>query len=373
MADISLSELAPLSALQQDFTPRVDCSPVGSAARRLATTYSFVVPIYNDEYLAEDFCLEFQDAFRGFLGVNSIEKHVELIFVDDGSMVSAGQLQALSTKFPFVRSVRFSRNFGHHIALSCGYALASGDLVGTLNVDMQDPPDQLPVLIQALFDDELDIVIGLRRKRQDAFLKRITSRLFIATLNALTGDSMPADFACARVMSRRFISAYNQLTEKSRFLPGLERWLGFRRGFVTIEHRERGNGKSSYNFAKRAAMAINSVISFSDLPLRMAAIWGFFVAGLGLVLGLGIIVEKLLLLDILPGYTSLASLILFFSGNQLGFTGILGIYLGRVLVEVQNRPLYVIESQHNFADKHSSVIQDQLVRLTPLHEATVNS
>jgi dolichol-phosphate mannosyltransferase len=346
---LALSDSHQRASLEVDFSPTVDCA-TGTNARYLTKSYSFVVPIYNDEYLAEEFCQNFDVVFRNFLKVDSIANRVELIFVDDGSPICTGRLKAISENFPFVRSVRLSRNFGHHIALSCGYALASGDVIGTLNVDMQDPPDQLPLLIKSLIDEDLDIVIGVRRSRQDSFHKKLTSRLFIAVLNSLTNDSMPLDFACCRVMSRRFVSAYNQFTEKSRFLPGLERWLGFRRGFVTVEHRERKQGKSAYNYAKRVAMAINSIISFSDAPLRLAAYAGFVVAGFGLVLVVCIIIQKFFVLDILPGYTSLVALILVFCGSQLGFTGILGIYLGRVLVEVQNRPLYVIESKHNFGD-----------------------
>ncbi len=315
---------------------------------RRKRTYSLVVPIYNDAYLAEEFCREFDLAFKNYLDVHAIKEHVELIFVDDGSPV-VGDLESLSLKYPFVRIIRLSRNFGHHIALTCGYKLAEGDIVGTLNVDMQDPPDQLGVLLDYMFSHNYDIVIGVRKNRTGSIQEAITSRLFVSILNLLTDDNIPVDFACSRVMSRRFINAYNKFTEKSRFLPGLEKWLGFKRGFAYIEQRPRKVGKSSYNFGRRFSMAMNSIISFSDLPLKIACVFGLGLAILGIALGVALIIEKIFFLDVLPGFTSLASLMLFFSGMQLIFIGVLGVYLGRILVEVQNRPLYVIESQHNFA------------------------
>lgn len=320
---------------------------------RRKRSYSFVVPIYNDHYLAEAFCRELESAFIDYLQFPTIAEQVELIFVDDGSPIR-GDLESLTLRFPFVRVVRLSRNFGHHIALSCGYRMAKGDVVGTLNVDMQDPPRELKVILDCMFENKYDIVIGVRKNRLGSLQEALTGRLFVTVINFLTSDNLPVDFSCTRVMSRRFIDAYNQFGEKCRWQPGLERWLGFSRGFVKIEHQERKVGKSSYNFKKRLALAMNSIISFSDMPLKIASVVGMSLAMMGIFLGVALIIQKIFFLDILPGFTSIASLMLFFSGMQLIFIGIVGIYLGRILVEVQNRPLYVIESTHNFKSAESA-------------------
>ena len=202
--------------------------------------YSFIVPIYNDAYLAEEFCQEYLKVFQQHLRVEDIEPHTELIFVNDGSRDdSAETLARLAARFSFVRVINLSRNFGQHIALSCGYRHASGKFVGMLNVDMQDPPDQIPMLLRDIEGTNCDIVFGLRRKRAGSKVDTLTSQFFGVMLNKLTGYNVPLNIATLRVMNRRFVDAYNSLNGSSRYLPGLESWLGFKHGYVDITHQER--------------------------------------------------------------------------------------------------------------------------------------
>lgn len=311
--------------------------------------YSFVVPIYKDGSLADAFCEEFEKTFRRYLGVDDISRRVELIFVNDGSPDdSAEHLRALCEKRDFVKAISLSRNFGQHTALSCGYEHATGEYVGSINVDMQDPPDQLPVLLDRMKKGDVDIVIGLRKERRDPFFKRFTSLVFHYIISKLTGYPIPLNMATVRVMNRLFVNAYNSLTEKSRFLPGLEGWLGFRRGYVEIEHAERQAGKSSYNFSKRFLMALDSIISFSDLPLRMVVLVGTCIAIVGLALTLLLVIQKLFFVNFQAGYTSTVAIIVLFGGVQMLVVGLASLYVGRILKEVQNRPLYVVQERMNF-------------------------
>ena len=230
--------------------------------------YSFVVPIYNDAELANTFCLEFQEAFQSFLKTDTIKDVVELIFVNDGSpnlnaMIVLGDISA---NYKFVKIVELSRNFGQHIALSAGYANSAGEYVGMLNVDRQDPPSELIKLIVEIEKGENDVVYGLVEKRETGFFNKLTSRWFNKTLNFLTQSKVPLNVATIRIMNRKFVNAYNSLTEKSRYLPGLENWIGFSKGYVSTLHQARKEGKSSYNFKKRVAMAVESIVSFSDFP-----------------------------------------------------------------------------------------------------------
>jgi glycosyltransferase involved in cell wall biosynthesis len=310
--------------------------------------YSFVVPIFNDAYLAEDFCQEYLEVFQKHLGLVDISSQVELIFVNDGSHDDAAQMLAtIPARYSFVRVINFSRNFGQHIALSCGYQHARGQFVGMLNVDSQEPPDQIPALLQHIETTDCDIVFGMRRRRAGSAADSLTSRLFGLILNKLTGYDVPLNVATIRVMNRRFVAAYNSLSESSRYLPGLESWLGFKRGYVEVDHHERKRGRSTYTFGRRLAMAAEAVISFSDLPLKLTVLTGFVVVFLSFLLAFALVIQKLFFVDVQLGYTSTVCLIVFLGGVQLSVIGMASLYIGRILREVQGRPLYVIRDTVN--------------------------
>ncbi len=311
--------------------------------------YSFVVPIYKDASLAEAFCNAFLATFKEHTQLESIEQKAELIFVNDGSGVEQTSiLNVLVKKYPFVKVIELSRNFGQHIALSCGYRYASGSFVGMMNVDMEDPPNQIPVLLKPLEAGECDIALGMRINRTHGFFNNITSLFFHNFFNAITGYKIPYLASTVRIMNRQFIDAYNSFTEKSRYIPGLEQWLGFRHLYCPIETQPRKVGNSSYNFKRRLKMALDSIITFSDIPLRFAAVLGFGLSFLGFVSILLIVYSKLFLINYLPGFSTSISLILLIGGIQIFFIGMASLYIGRILKEVQNRPLFVIRQMLNF-------------------------
>jgi len=311
---------------------------------------SIVVPIYNDAMLADDFCREFEIVFQNYFNETNIKEEVELIFVNDGSTNdSITALKSIVKKYSFCKVIDLSRNFGQHIALTAGYANASGDYVGMLNVDMQEHPKEIVKFLDHFKNNpETDFVLGLRKYRKDNFINKITSRLFIKVMNKLTGDKTPLNSSTVRVMNRKFVNAYLSLNEKSRYLPGLENWLGFKHGYVEVEHTSRTSGKSSYNMRKRIKMAVNAILSFSDLPLRVAVSVGFVVALSGFFMTLFLLIQKLFLRNMQPGYTSTVSLIVFFAGFQIIVIGLASLYIGRILREVQNRPLFIINEKINF-------------------------
>jgi dolichol-phosphate mannosyltransferase len=309
----------------------------------LLMLYSFVVPIYNDGALARDFCVEMGSVFRKYLGHDDLARDLEVIFVDDGSSNDSPQLlKQTCDEFSFAKCVLLSRNFGQHIATSAGYRAASGEYVGTLNVDMEEPPRFLPDLLDALKQGEYDIAGGHHQGRPVRFATRVTSSLFSRVMSRLTGYQIPIKATTMRIMTRRAADVYNGLTEKSRYIPGLEGWLGLRYVRVPIEQQPRKAGKSSYNFRRRLRMAYSSVISFSDFPLRLAVKFGMFVAGIGMLLALGLILQKIFGASVLPGYTSTFAAIVFLGGVQIAVTGVASLYIGRILAEVQQRPLFVV-------------------------------
>ena len=308
--------------------------------------YSFIVPIYNDGELVDEFCIEFNKVFQKFLSTDEIASFVELILIDDGSNNNSfAFLEDASKKFTFIKVISLSRNFGHHIAVSCGYELSSGEYVGMLNVDMQDPPNQIPLLLNKIESEQLDIVWGVRIFNVANSSTRASSYIFHLILNKISGLSMPFHTATLRVMSRRFVTAYNMFSERVRFLPGLENWLGFKQGFVDINYQLRQKGKSSYTMKKKFILAFNSIIGFSNVPIVSGVIIGFGIACTGFLLMIIFILAKIFYKNILPGYVSLMSVILFLGGLQMVLLGIIGIYIGRILRETQQRPLYIIKDR----------------------------
>jgi dolichol-phosphate mannosyltransferase len=308
--------------------------------------YSFVVPIYNDGALARDFCVEMARVFRGYLGHDDLARDLEVIFVDDGSHNDSPELlKRACNEFAFAKAVFLSRNFGQHIATCAGFRAANGDYVGTLNVDMEEPPTCLPALLDALKQGGCDIVGGLHDGRPVGAFTRMTSYLFVTVMNRLTGYDVPKNATTLRIMTRRAAEVFNSLTEKSPFIPGLEGWLGMRYVRVPIQEQPRKAGKSSYNFRRRLRMAYKSVISFSDFPLRLAVKFGMSVALIGMLLAMGLLVKKWFG-DVLPGYTSTFVAIVFLGGVQIAVTGVASLYIGRILAEVQQRPLFVVRETY---------------------------
>ena len=308
---------------------------------------SIIIPIYNDAELVEDFI----NCFEPLTKINKLD-NFEVIFVNDGSSKDNEKLlnETISHLSSHYKVIHFSRNFGQHIALSAGYKYAVGDYICMLNVDMQDPPEEIFNLYSFIKENNLDIVYGLRELRKDPFLTKISSLAFNWILNKLTGNKTPLNVATVRVMSRRFIDAYNNFSEKTRYIPGLESWLGFESSYLPVCHKARKKGKSSYNFRKKLLMATESIISFSDLPLRMISIVGLILGLVGLLLTVFLIIAKFFFIDFQSGYTSIISTILLIGGFQISIIGLASLYIGRILKEVQNRPLYVIKELVNISD-----------------------
>lgn len=314
--------------------------------------YSIVVPIYNDGALAPELCYEIEKAFAAYLGSENVVSRIELIFVNDGSgNDSLNYLKHMAARYSFVRVIDLSRNFGQHIAIASGLAEARGNVILRMNVDMQDHPSQIPALLDALHAEQLDLVVGQYEVRESPWINRTTARLYFHLFRFLTGFSSPQNTAPLRAMSRRFVDAYNRLTERSRFPQGLDQWLGFDQKYVRIEHRPRTDGKSSYNFWSRLRLGVEGILYFSNRPLTLIAIFGFILSVVGLVFGAYVIIARLLWADLLPGYASLLSIGLIAFGIQLGCMGVVGLYVARIFSETQNRPLFLVKARYS----HDSV------------------
>ena len=308
---------------------------------------SIIVPIYRDGALVRDFCQSLEQT-KGELATAGVNRF-EVIFVADGIAEDIPHLRGVCAQFGFAKYIAFTRNFGQHIAISCGLTHSTGDLAVYMDVDMEDPPSELPKLIRELARSDSEVCVGLRIRKKVSMASRLTSRLFHTLMTRLTGLSIPANGTTMRVMTRNYLNEFVKLSEKERYLPGIEAWLGHKTCYLPIVQQARTQGETSYSFRKKLRMAISAVLSFSDLPLRMVVRIGFAISAISFVMAGLLVVTRLFFADFQPGYTTTTTLIMFFGGFQIFVTGLSGLYIGRILREVQNRPLYVISEKFKIA------------------------
>lgn len=267
----------------------------------------------------------------------------EIILIDDGSTdASRERIVAFHRQDARICGLFLSRNFGHQIAITAGLQHARGNAVAIMDADLQDPPETLPIFLQKL-KEGYDVVYGIRRKRKENALKRLSYYLFYRLLNRLSEQAMPLDSGDFCIMTRRIVNHLNTMPERHRFLRGLRTWAGYRQTGVEYERDYRFAGVPKYSFSKLFNLAIDGLISFSSIPVRMMIHFGFFTAFISFVTGLAYLILKLIGIGNWPsGFATLFLLIAFLGGIQLITIGMIGEYIGRIHMEVKNRPLFLI-------------------------------
>lgn len=268
---------------------------------------------------------------------------VEIILVNDGSHDGTWNLiEALSTKDEAIVGIKFSRNFGHQMALSCGLDYARGERVLIIDADLQDPPEVLNEMMQRM-DQGFDVVYGQRKSRQgETAFKKLSAWLFYRVLNRLSDVKIPVDTGDFRLMSRRVVDTLKTLPERVRFTRGLVSWLGFRQTAVHYVRDARHAGQTHYSLKAMFRYANEGLTSFSTRPLQLA-IW----------MGIGMMIASLLLLiyvftswlffDVVRGWTSLAAIFLLSQAFLWLMLGIIGNYLAVIFRETKARPLYIVD------------------------------
>lgn len=270
----------------------------------------------------------------------------EVVCIDDGSTDDTWQrLLAARSRNPRIRSLSFSRNFGKESALTAGLDFAAGRAVVPMDADLQDPPELIPRML-GLWREGNDVVLARRSARgADTLPKRLTARWFYSLIGWLSPTEIPADVGDFRLLDRRVVEALRMMPERSRFMKGIFAWPGFRTAVVEYERPGRLHGPEKQNWGRLWALALDGIISFTAMPLKVWSYIGFVVA-LGAVLyGLFIIVRTLIWGADVPGYASLLVAILFMNGLVLIGLGVVGEYMARIFVEVKRRPLYLVSRQ----------------------------
>lgn len=279
------------------------------------------------------------------------EAEFTIIAVDDGSIdgtFEAWQTEALKQTEIGIRVIRFSRNFGKEIALSCGLQNSHGDAAILMDADLQDPPELIPEMLQH-WQQGFDSVIAVRSNRDsDSAMKRFTARAFYSLMSRIADIDLPPQAGDFRLLSARLVLTLNAYPERTRFMKGLFASLGFKQKMLYFERSPRNQGKSGFSFWKLWNFALDGITSFSSLPLRIWGYFGFLLALTGFLYALYIIFRTLIQGVDLPGYPSILVFILFFSGIQLISIGILGEYIGRLFTEVKQRPMYLVAESFGF-------------------------
>jgi polyisoprenyl-phosphate glycosyltransferase len=267
----------------------------------------------------------------------------EIVLVDDGSTDLSWQEILDAASDDRIVPIKLSRNFGQHVAISAGLDFCSGDIVVVMDCDLQDRPEEVPRLIEALQKrEDCECVIALRRNRQDPWLKRLGSRCFYALLNASTGMHLNPRAANFGAYSRRMIDAIQRMREPDRSFPFFVYWVGFNKAYLEVEHAPRLLGSSSYSFYKLMKLAVGIGMGMSDRPMRIVMGFGALLSGISFLAGVIVLWRYFAGLVSQPGYASLILSLLFASGIIVLALGFVGLYVGRIFVASKNRPLYLL-------------------------------
>lgn len=298
---------------------------------------SLVVPVFNEG----DNLDEFFDRVEAVLRRLEIRSY-EIICINDGSRDdSLNELLRHRHRNPAIKVVDLSRNFGKEQALSAGLHLARGQAVVPIDVDLQDPPELLVDFV-AKWREGYEVVYGVRSRRQESWLKRLTAFGYYRVLDRLADIDVPADTGDYRLLDRKVVDVINRMPENNRLMKGLFAWVGFRQTGVSYVRPARAAGKSSWKWRRLWRLALDGITSFSTLPLR---IWSYIGGGIALVAfiyALWLIARTMLHGAEVPGYASLMVVMLFLGGLQLLGFGIMGEYLGRLYMEAKRRPNFII-------------------------------
>lgn len=301
---------------------------------------SVVVPVYNESAVLRAFYRRATAAFRAIQGFE-----YEIIFVDDGSTDdSFKQLSELAGRDPHLRVIKFSRNFGHQIAITAGIDHATGDCVAVIDADLQDPPEVIAEMAQRWLEG-YDVVYGVRAHRDgEKAFKLFTASVFYRLFNAIAKIDIPADVGDFRLMSRRATNELARLREKDRFVRGLVSWIGFKQTGVRYHREKRHAGETKYPYRSMLKFALDGITSFSTLPLRIATWFGYAASTLAFVYLASVFVQKALGHTV-QGWATIMVAVLFLGGVQLICLGIVGEYIGRIFMEIKPRPMYVVDQK----------------------------
>jgi len=306
--------------------------------------YSFLVPLYNEEETLPELVRRLSSI------ANRLDASTEIVLVNDGSRDnSIALLRQFQQQDSRICYISLARNFGHQIAVTAGLHFVRGDVVVILDADLQDPPELIPEMILQ-WRSGFQVVYAQRRARaKESVWKRGFAFVFYRVLARLSDVEIPIDTGDFCLLDRSVVDVLNRMPERTRYLRGLRSWVGFRQVAVTFDRDPRFAGDVKYTFRKSFKLAISGIVSFSQVPLRLAMYVGLFAAFVALLMALLILYWRIFVPNSpLAGFTMILVAIFFLGAVQLVSIGILGEYIGRIYEEVKGRPLYTVAEVSGF-------------------------
>jgi dolichol-phosphate mannosyltransferase len=297
---------------------------------------SVVTPVYQAEG-----CLE--ELYRRLVvALSAITQDFEIVMVEDcGGDRSWQIIQAIARRDARVKGIQFSRNFGQHYGITAGLDHCDGDWVVVMDCDLQDRPEEIPRLY-AKAQEGYEVVIASRSQRSDSPLKRFSSWLFYRLFTYLADMDYDGRAGNYRMLSRQVVASVRQMREQLRFFGALLTWAGYPTATIQVQHDERHDGRSTYTARKLWRLASQTIIAYSDKPLRLAIRLGFLISLFAFGYGLYILVHAWMYGSAITGWASLIVSVYFMGGIIIAILGMLGIYLGKTYDETKKRPLYIV-------------------------------
>jgi polyisoprenyl-phosphate glycosyltransferase len=298
--------------------------------------FSIVTPVYGCKTSLYELYYRLKQTLE------TINPDFEIIMVNDASPDGAWEtIVELANKDKRVKGINLSRNFGQHYAITAGLDHCNADWVVVMDCDLQDQPEEIIKLYNKT-QEGYDVIFGRRVNRQDKYLKKFYANIFYKLFDFLTDNISDNAVSNYGIFSRPVIDNYLRFTEKIRLFPLLIKWLGFKIGYVDIEHLKRTSSKSSYNFIKLINLALNVIISQTNKPLQISIKFGFLMSFSSMLYLIYLVIRKTYL-DIPLGWTSIMVSIFFIGGLIFANLGLIGLYIGKIYEELKNRPLYIIK------------------------------
>jgi dolichol-phosphate mannosyltransferase len=303
------------------------------------TSLSIVVPCFNEEACIPELYRRLTDAARSVA-----ENDYELVLINDGSRDGSwAAMEQLAAADDHVLAINLSRNHGHQLALTAGLDLCRGKRILIIDADLQDPPELLPAMLEAMREQRADVVYGVRRSRAgETAFKRATAHGFYRLLSRATDIDIPVDTGDFRLMSRRALDALLAMPEQARFIRGMVAWIGFRQVPFAYDRDQRFAGSTKYPFGKMLRFALDALTGFSSAPLKLASHAGLLLS-FGSLLILAYIGYAFIAGRSIQGWTSLMLVVVILGAVQMFVLALMGEYIGRLYNEVKGRPLYIVQ------------------------------
>lgn len=299
-----------------------------------------MVPAYNEEECIYELYNRVTSVLQG------IENYdYEILVINDGSKDNTlSILEELHSKDKHLQYVNLARNYGKETAMAAGFDYAKGDIVVILDADLQNPPELIPEMLEVFVGGGYDDVYGKRKSRDDeSVLKQYGTKLYYKALQSLTRVDILKNTSDFRMLSRNAVEALKKYREQRRYSKGIFALIGLKKKAFLYEPAPRFAGKTKWNYFNLFNLAVEGITSFSTFPLRLSSILGFITALIGFVYIIFLVLKTLIFGEVVRGYPTLLSIIIFLGGVQLLSLGVIGEYLGRIFDEVKNRPLYLVE------------------------------